>query len=271
MSTTYINHVIIIATTITRVNKNVEYSDNNFSNRLKGLIEDQNISQKTLADSLGVTRQAISLYINGQRTPDIKVLEDICAYFNVTADYLLGRTSSKSTEIEDISISNRTGLSDCAIKVLAQLKRCNKDDLLDLISLLIEQEELENKTKEEEIYFENMGEVGFTIFSKIYSIYCLYQSIGTIDDKQLIIYKDGNIIIETKDQNNDINWHHDVSDFKVNGRYIQGEDAFKVDIGEFLIKRKYEEIEAVIDFLIEEVYENRLNFDKRNTKIQTKV
>ena len=46
-------------------------------------------SQEGLAERLGVSRQAISKWECGDSTPDLDKLRAICAYFGVTADYLI--------------------------------------------------------------------------------------------------------------------------------------------------------------------------------------
>lgn len=57
--------------------------------RLKDLRTKKHLTQSQLADALGVSKQAISQYENGIRTP--KDYEQIADFFNVNLDYLLGR------------------------------------------------------------------------------------------------------------------------------------------------------------------------------------
>ena len=49
------------------------------------------ITQKQLAGILHVKQQTISRYLLGDREPDFATLIKLCDYFNVSADYLLGR------------------------------------------------------------------------------------------------------------------------------------------------------------------------------------
>lgn len=63
-----------------------------FRNRLKELRESNNITQKELAAALDMTPAAIGLYEQGRRLPDLNILLKIADYFNVSVDYLLGRT-----------------------------------------------------------------------------------------------------------------------------------------------------------------------------------
>lgn len=62
-----------------------------YSNRIKELRMNKSLSQEQLADRLGVTKQAISQLERGVRKPSMTMLEALCDFFNVSADYLLGK------------------------------------------------------------------------------------------------------------------------------------------------------------------------------------
>lgn len=66
-----------------------------FADRLTLLREDSILYQKALAKALNVTTGTISNYENDVHSPDLETLVKIADYFDVSADYLLGRTSSK--------------------------------------------------------------------------------------------------------------------------------------------------------------------------------
>ena len=53
------------------------------------------ITQKQLAETLGVTIRTITNYENGSREPNIATLIALADYFNVSLDYLVGRSESK--------------------------------------------------------------------------------------------------------------------------------------------------------------------------------
>ena len=55
---------------------------------IKKLRLSNNISQETLANALGISTQAISKWENLRALPDITLLPDIAAFFNVTIDTL---------------------------------------------------------------------------------------------------------------------------------------------------------------------------------------
>ncbi len=60
--------------------------------RLKELRESRGISQVRLAIELDLNQNTISRYENGAREADYKTLIAIADYFQVSLDYLLGRT-----------------------------------------------------------------------------------------------------------------------------------------------------------------------------------
>ena len=62
--------------------------------RLKELRIERHISQVKLAMDLGMIQNSISRYENGAREADYKTLILFADYFNVSIDYLLGRTDN---------------------------------------------------------------------------------------------------------------------------------------------------------------------------------
>jgi len=62
---------------------------------LKQLREEKSLSQKDIAEYLGLTRQAVASYELAKREPDYDVLKKLADYFGVSVDYLLGRVKCK--------------------------------------------------------------------------------------------------------------------------------------------------------------------------------
>lgn len=63
--------------------------------RLKELREERGISQVRLAIDLNMNQNSISRYESGAREADYKTFLAIADYFNVSLDYLFGRTECK--------------------------------------------------------------------------------------------------------------------------------------------------------------------------------
>lgn len=62
--------------------------------RLKELRKKKNISQVKLAMDLNMNQNSISRYETGEREADYETLIAFADYFNVSVDYLLGRTDN---------------------------------------------------------------------------------------------------------------------------------------------------------------------------------
>ncbi|MDO4609018.1 MAG: helix-turn-helix transcriptional regulator [Clostridia bacterium] len=63
-----------------------------FGNRLRQLRKQSNLTQKELAAKLKLAFSTISMYERGIREPDFETTEAIADFFNVSMDYLLGKT-----------------------------------------------------------------------------------------------------------------------------------------------------------------------------------
>ena len=63
--------------------------------RLKELRKKKNISQLKLAIDLNMNQNTISRYENLEREADYETLVKFADYFDVSLDYLLGRTNEK--------------------------------------------------------------------------------------------------------------------------------------------------------------------------------
>lgn len=68
--------------------------------KLKELRKALKQTQTDLAIYLGITVSAYGNYELGQREPDIKTLNKLADYFNVSVDYLLGRPESPTEPID---------------------------------------------------------------------------------------------------------------------------------------------------------------------------
>ncbi len=62
--------------------------------RLKELRTARGLTQKDVATQLGMSTRAYSHYEIGDRDPSIELLKAICDFFDVSADYLIGRTDN---------------------------------------------------------------------------------------------------------------------------------------------------------------------------------
>lgn len=80
-------------------------SRNTFKDRLKLLRQESGLSQQALADQIGTSKSSINMYERGERELGIEILNRIADCFNVSMDFLFGRSDQKimATEIIDKS------------------------------------------------------------------------------------------------------------------------------------------------------------------------
>lgn len=76
------------------------YMSNELANRIKELRKNKGYTQKELASLLGIGQTTIANYEQGTRVPDTEKLNKMADLFEITLDYLLGRS-------EEISASNK--------------------------------------------------------------------------------------------------------------------------------------------------------------------
>ena len=67
----------------------------NISDRIQSLRKARGITQEQLADAVGVSRQAVSKWEAEQSVPDLERIVAMAEYFDVTTDYLLGRSDQR--------------------------------------------------------------------------------------------------------------------------------------------------------------------------------
>lgn len=86
-----------------------------FPSQLRELRKEKGISQESVARDLGVSKSTIGLYETGDTLPDAKTLYDLAKYYNVSSDYLLGLSTSKSPNINIRGMVEYLHLSEDAV------------------------------------------------------------------------------------------------------------------------------------------------------------
>lgn len=88
-----------------------------------------NKTQKYVAEKLGISRARYSHYENNHVQPDYELLQKIADYYNVSVDYLLGRTDKEFNPNEK--------------KFLSELSSIPIDELIEKYPLVFKGEKLE--------------------------------------------------------------------------------------------------------------------------------
>lgn len=110
-----------------------------FPQRLIEQREIKGVSRQTAADELEISRASLEYYEKGLRVPDVVVLAKLADYYNVSADYLLGRSDVRSVDpSQKIHVACEvTGLSEKALLNLLTIKQHGIS-----VNMLLEREEL---------------------------------------------------------------------------------------------------------------------------------
>lgn len=93
-----------------------------FSEKLKNLRTANKMSQKELAERIGIAKSVISFYESGERFPSYDVLIKISRIFNVTTDFLLDVERGRMVDISGLSDEDAAVVT----SVIEALKRNSK-------------------------------------------------------------------------------------------------------------------------------------------------
>lgn len=85
----------------------------NMGEKLRSLRTENKLTQKQIADRIGLAISAVSSYESGTRYPSYESLVKLSRIFHVSTDYLLGLTEKRSIDV--------SGLDDAEIELLSQL------------------------------------------------------------------------------------------------------------------------------------------------------
>lgn len=97
-----------------------------FPRTLSLLRQEKKVSQRTAASALGISQALLSHYENGVREPGLAFVVKACDYYNVSADFLLGRTLTRDgatispDELYDISDEKNNSLKGGVLALLSK-------------------------------------------------------------------------------------------------------------------------------------------------------
>lgn len=100
-----------------------------FVKRLRELIEREGISQRELAEDIGITEAALSRYMNGNRIPNGENLYNLATALRTTTDYLLGRDDEENFN-KQISYEDMEGI---LARHAKNYTRAQRDELIRVI------------------------------------------------------------------------------------------------------------------------------------------
>lgn len=74
----------------------------NLSDRLRKLRQEKKLTQEQLGKILGIGKSTISMYENNNSTPDDELKKKITEFFNVSLDYLMGKSDIRNPYTETL-------------------------------------------------------------------------------------------------------------------------------------------------------------------------
>ena len=112
-----------------------------FPERLKALRLEANLTQKDMADKFNISQQAYAKWELESANPTKNVITKLASIFNVSVDYLVGKTDQKnSDDLDEVEILFRSTSLDMTEEERLIFKE-------ELISVLKERKNRFNKTK----------------------------------------------------------------------------------------------------------------------------
>ena len=75
--------------------------------RIKELRLSRGLTQKQLAELIGLQNTMLSFYEVGDRYPSLEILIKLARTFNVTTDYLLGVEKTETIDVSGLSDDNK--------------------------------------------------------------------------------------------------------------------------------------------------------------------
>lgn len=89
--------------------------------KLKALRQERGITQKQLAEAMGLVTASISSYETGGNYPSAEIIIKLCRFFNVSADYLLGLNDTREFNMTDLTDEQYQTV----ISLITQFRRLN--------------------------------------------------------------------------------------------------------------------------------------------------
>lgn len=110
-----------------------------FGDIFKNLRLEKRMSQDKIAEELDVSQPLIAKWENHQSTPAPEMLDYIADYFNVSVDYLIGRSKYRNLEL------NNSELENALFSKVKQLSDEDKKVILDVMNAI--KKDIDNEDK----------------------------------------------------------------------------------------------------------------------------
>ena len=99
-------------------------------NRLKELRIEKGLTQEKLAKKIGINRTTIAKIESGDRDLTLDHIQRMSAFFNVSYDYILGKSNERTNAIQVIDMTNsKDGVTPIQMEILKKIDDLDVKDL----------------------------------------------------------------------------------------------------------------------------------------------
>ncbi|MCI9976266.1 helix-turn-helix transcriptional regulator [Clostridioides difficile] len=112
-----------------------------FAKRLKELRIDAGLKQSELAKKLDISPSTIGMYEQGRRSADQETLLKISDFFNVSTDYLLGKSNEREINEFIEKLDSPKDIKNM-LKIFTELSEEAQDRMLSIAKVFLEEEKL---------------------------------------------------------------------------------------------------------------------------------
>lgn len=91
-------------------------------NRIRELREDRDLRQLDVSNATGIDQRTLSNYETEKTSPDSYAIIKLADFFDVSADYLLGRSNSKTPSVESL-MKEVQSIQSALTQLYTQLKK----------------------------------------------------------------------------------------------------------------------------------------------------
>ena len=117
-------------------------NENNLGGRIADLLKKSGLTQRELANKVGVTEASMSRYISGGRIPKGPTIANIANALHTTSDYLLGTEEDITKEQKTIAVKEDREKSKTVTDILEEVKQEICDDYCKYPTIVNDREDL---------------------------------------------------------------------------------------------------------------------------------
>lgn len=115
-----------------------------FKDRLKELRKELNLTQEEFAKKIGYTRTAISAWEIGRNEPSNDDTIKLANFFNVSTDFLLGKTDIRNPEKKEPDLLDLAKIGFSMDKYNPPSEK-QKEQIRDILEIILKENKKENK------------------------------------------------------------------------------------------------------------------------------